>query len=449
MKLFSTLTAVALSAAAASAAPMSIHQMQGLWKNLPANHERVALKSVPRWTAPITRSAENPTTNFTAEYAEFYYMGDVLGNGTGVYSLYLSNQPMDKGMPTETCQMARLEIIGTPTDESNPELCTGTFTVVTELTFETAVEGTLVAEDSDVLDVFPYPGDPSQGLVAYPFSPTEGTLTIEKEGDDYSISFNMEVALYGDDDEVLFSDSSACTYQGPCTYVDIYAYTPFDTDVTLPELRASGRYTDGGDYSISFYTDGLLDDEGWIVGAGYLLNAELFVEDVSPMDVNNLVGTFTPWDVMQDGPKPGTFGEGVWYPIFGSWYVAIMTSLTEYDQYGQSGKVALAIDGTIIGTKLDETTYRLEFDLTSAEGYKVTGTYEGDLAADITDFSTNVGVKDVAIEAGNVFGSNGCIIAPEGAKVYNLNGIETGANNLMPGIYMVRVNDKTYKVTVR
>ncbi|MBD5289675.1 MAG: M6 family metalloprotease domain-containing protein [Bacteroides sp.] len=47
------------------------------------------------------------------------------------------------------------------------------------------------------------------------------------------------------------------------------------------------------------------------------------------------------------------------------------------------------------------------------------------------------------------YGLNGCIEASEGARVYNLNGIETGKENLPAGIYLVRLGQQVRKVVVR
>lgn len=49
---------------------------------------------------------------------------------------------------------------------------------------------------------------------------------------------------------------------------------------------------------------------------------------------------------------------------------------------------------------------------------------------------------DITVEGGN-------IVAPEGARVYNMQGIETGTQNLANGIYIVRAGRKTVKVVVR
>lgn len=45
--------------------------------------------------------------------------------------------------------------------------------------------------------------------------------------------------------------------------------------------------------------------------------------------------------------------------------------------------------------------------------------------------------------------ANGCIIAPEDAEVYTVNGMRSGRENLQKGIYLVRLDGKTMKVVVR
>lgn len=432
---------------AASAATVSLDMIQHAWRNADAKSTSVKMKPVKKMSPTVTRSVDQPQTSFTATAAEFYYYGDVLGNGTGVYHLYLANMDMDKGMPSGEGQMARLEIIGTQTDPDNPQLCTGTFTVF-PLIDQIPEDGALIGEDSDILDVFPYPDDPSLGLVAYAFQPVDGSLSIEKVGDNYSISYDFTGALIDEDtDEVIFSDKCTCSFEGPCEYVDVYGYTPFEEDIHLSDLKASGRYTDGGDYSISFYTPGLIDDEGWIVSSGYLLNAELFVENVSPMNLDDLCATFTPNDVFANGTVQGTFGEGVWYEMFSGMYVPLLTAVTEYDQYGSESKVALAVDGTITGSK-EGDNYKLVFDLISAEGHKITAEYVGDLKADVTDFSSSSSVIGISQNV-EIKGGKGCVYAPVDAKVFNLNGTRTDARNLPAGIYIVSHEGKSHKVVVR
>lgn len=58
------------------------------------------------------------------------------------------------------------------------------------------------------------------------------------------------------------------------------------------------------------------------------------------------------------------------------------------------------------------------------------------------------GVAEVVAEIG-VYALNGNIVAPEGARVFNLQGIETGTQSLPAGIYVVVVANKAVKVLVK
>jgi len=84
-------------------------------------------------------------------------------------------------------------------------------------------------------------------------------------------------------------------------------------------------------------------------------------------------------------------------------------------------------------------------------GQPVTNIRQDDSGKILFDF----GVSDSGIAApvadlqAEVYGGEGCVIAPAEAKVYDVCGIETGADNLTPGIYVVAVGGKAVKVTVR
>lgn len=64
-------------------------------------------------------------------------------------------------------------------------------------------------------------------------------------------------------------------------------------------------------------------------------------------------------------------------------------------------------------------------------------------------YDTVSGIEDLDVEACEVYGAEGRVVAPEGARVFNLSGIETGAENLPAGIYIVRTGSNVYKVCVK
>lgn len=58
-------------------------------------------------------------------------------------------------------------------------------------------------------------------------------------------------------------------------------------------------------------------------------------------------------------------------------------------------------------------------------------------------------VDGIVADGADIFGGEGCVIAPEGAEVYNLSGVKTGAENLPAGVYIVRYGQVVKKVFVK
>ncbi len=109
-------------------------------------------------------------------------------------------------------------------------------------------------------------------------------------------------------------------------------------------------------------------------------------------------------------------------PSGNSWaYVDSSASLDEY-----AGK-KIQVGFKYISTTVDAATWEIKNMVVSGE--------------------TTSAVAAVAAE--NVYVSNGSIVAPEGARAFNLNGVETGLNNLPAGVYVVVVADKAVKVLVK
>ncbi len=85
-------------------------------------------------------------------------------------------------------------------------------------------------------------------------------------------------------------------------------------------------------------------------------------------------------------------------------------------------------------------------------GFRYTSTAAGAGTWEIKNF-TVTGKTDMssveAVAAEAVYTLNGNIIAPEGARAFNLSGVETGLNNLPAGIYVVVVAEKAVKVIVK
>lgn len=64
------------------------------------------------------------------------------------------------------------------------------------------------------------------------------------------------------------------------------------------------------------------------------------------------------------------------------------------------------------------------------------------------DLEQDSGVDGIDADNVIIYGGKGCVIAPAGARIFNLNGIETGNENLPAGIYIVVSGSTTAKVIV-
>ena len=99
-----------------------------------------------------------------------------------------------------------------------------------------------------------------------------------------------------------------------------------------------------------------------------------------------------------------------------------------------------------------------DIDLSAYDGKKIQVAFKYKSSADgadtweIKNFKVNVkqssGVAEIANDL-KVYAANGTIYAPAGARVYNLNGVATGRENLAKGMYIVVVDRKAVKIVVR
>ena len=218
--------------------------------------------------------------------------------------------------------------------------------------------GTFVAIDSDFLDAFPDPDDPESGLVAYIWKINAGSVSITINNDIYENQGTADYyviksdGLHGDiissqTGEVLESRDLSATYLGNLYFNDPNAYTPLGGDVVLDIPNLSGRYMDGGGWTLTFY--GVeLDPDGFIIGPGDLFNVELITDDPGHMDPELLQGTFTPCDLLVE-QVPGCFGQGVWMEFWGMW-MSLGTSLNVYNENLEVERVGLAVEGEIVIT---------------------------------------------------------------------------------------------------
>lgn len=391
------------------------------------------------------RSAENPTTEFTATEANFCPAG-TFSSGVGSYWLMLSSAGLNKSLPTHEGQMARIFIMAEPpADDNAPVLPTGKFPISTS---GDVVSGYVDAASSDFLDVFPNPDDPSSGLVAYSWTPGGGYVEISDAGNgQYTINAVWDNCAAGEDDTETVTCKASFTGEVP--YVDYYAYTPLGGDRNVNVTGISGRYEGGGSYNIAMYNVPL-DGDGFITGGGDLIGLQFFTNATEHLDFDEICQTYTAYDVMQYGPKSGCYMQGAWYQLFGSLWLSVGTYLSVYDESDLSAPAltGLATGGTItISKAATEGEYTIDINFTTPENNTVTAKWTGDLPSVMVD-STD-GVEGIEADGITVRGGIGSIEAPAGAEIFNLSGIQTGSDNLPAGVYVVRYNGKTTKVIVK
>lgn len=137
----------------------------------------------------------------------------------------------------------------------------------------------------------------------------------------------------------------------------------------------------------------------------------------------------------------GTFGEQAFFGVReegGEWQPVDLPNVPESDSWTfiASGDASLA---AYEGKKI-----QLGFNYKSTTS--ICGTWEiKDLKVKGTD---NTGIISI-FDAMSVRVNGRNIEAPAGAKVYGINGIESGLNNLAPGLYIVRTGNKAVKVVVK
>lgn len=194
----------------------------------------------------------------------------------------------------------------------------------------------------------------------------------------------------GNDTKVRFFYTGKLDFQNN----DPAYFVPLSNDVKVESANLSGGYSVNqdklfGNYTLTYYNCPL-DDDGFVVGAGQLMNFELLTPYAEHIDLTKLPGTY---DVVMpvDGAvyEPGKYIGGIWTEFYGM-YMPIGSYYTELDENGANKCYGLGTNGTVTVT-VDGTQITLVSDLKTAEGYKM----EMNIAADaskISDLTQSSGI---------------------------------------------------------
>lgn len=188
------------------------------------------------------------------------------------------------------------------------------------------------------------------------------------------------------------------------------------------------------------------------------------ITDIS-YDIDSKIGSFDynmfeqpdVFTVLHDNPKAAADGSRS--------FILEWDSLEEADSYlltvktVSSGKIIGGYDNFNVGkvtsamvTDLSSIYWKLEMDayvtcvvngITSSVTSNVVRFKPSELPKD------DAAVDGIEDESVVITGGQGCIIAPEGAVVYDMSGKRLKKDSLLPGIYVVSYGSKTLKVTVR
>lgn len=327
-------------------------------------------------------SGQKPATEINVTHTMNIYYGDAYGIGKGAYLVCLSDGEITpEGLPTEVGQhLLRLLFMADKSDNyTTATIADGTY----NLSSDSTTDKSLYSGESVYLVCTGYDDDGNVTGYQYDLASAQAIVT---NTDNLTTKIEATVTLNSEEDETL-----KFTYDGQLKFDngDPTTYVPLDKDVSLTDLNASGRYTTSsdekyGNYSVTFYNCEL-DDDGFVVGEGSLINFEIFTPYSKHMDLSKLAGTYTPVTLTSPENYTGHFMEGTWYPIYGDFYSAIGTYYTYFDENGSNTCYGLVKDGTVtVNVDGDNATFTLEG--TTPEGKKVSMTSTANKSA-ISDFT--------------------------------------------------------------
>lgn len=311
----------------------------------------------------------------TATLAWYYGLDETVG-GDLVF-LSLCNAELDKysAMPSGEGELLRLYMYTEKTDKDNMALAPGTYTLVTEPSAPFEVAGG---------DYSAFALSTEDGWMQIGYE--SGTVTVERDGDTYDIVAEMVIA------DGLGTKVRG-KFSGVLDFEDLTdGYIHFDSDMNEVMLGHSGGIYSGdencNDYTMTFYNCEL-DSDGFIVGAGFLFNTELFF-DVNGTDYS---GTYKPATDWMNGYKNYTYmpGDVMYYYGF---YMPYGTYLSEYDDYGNLIRIGLVVDGDI-DVSISDGVLSMNGVLTTDKGHEITVSYEG--PEDLTDM-TQMSVSSASVK---------------------------------------------------
>lgn len=299
--------------------------------------------------------------------------------------LSLCNAGLDEysAMPYGEGELLRLYLytekseVGDGPDMQNVVLAPGTYTLKEE------AEGAFDLLGGDYGSIYAISTEEGWMGIGY----ESGTVTVSLEDGEYDITANLVIAD-GEGSKVRG------TFKGQLEFADLTdGYIHFDSDMNEVMTGHSGGIYPGdgvyNDYTMTFYNCPL-DESGWIVGAGYIFNSELFF-DVAGGDYS---GTYTPNPDWENGYANYTYLPGFVMDLYGM-KMPVGTYLSEYDESGSLVRIGMVVDGDM-SVSIKDGVLKMSGVFTTDKGHEITVSYEG--PENLTDMTGGMSTSSMTVK---------------------------------------------------
>lgn len=304
----------------------------------------------------------DPYASATATVAQGIYVGDYFDSRRGNYYVCLGSDSLTaSGIPTKVgaSSLRLLFVTDIPDDPENAKLPSGTYTLSLDSTDVSSIY-------YDYSDFFLIPGVKDDGSMRYLRGLFQSlTVTVKRNGTNYDIK---ATGYFTRDQRLEYS------YSGPITFENQDPQLPYDVDFHPTALSGNYMHVSANEssdcYTLTLYNTPV-DNQGFVVGAGGILNMMVFTNRTTNMDFNSLTGTYSVAPHERFDWSPGFLLEGysrtsygVTHPV-GTYYNIVNEE--GYDQhtgYVQGGSATLTYNAA-------DTTLHVEANLITDNGKTV------------------------------------------------------------------------------
>lgn len=311
-----------------------------------------------------------------------WYYGDFQKTGNGYYMLAFgdSNAELtDTGLPTKVGQKVIHIYLGgeKSKDSHNAIIPTGRY-ILSDAYGNTSVnlynsrymECTSISEE--------------KGIEGLQYNFFDGFVDVESKGDN---NYKIVIDMFVNDESKTHIRS---TYEGTLSLInnDPASYNPVKEDkLNIKMINGSGNYIPDknyGMYTLVIYNVSTTPD-GFINGAGDLINVTFMPEPARPMDIEKATGTYTIVSASSpDALAPGNALSGEYIESYGQ-YIPIGTFYQLYDENAVVKELGLAKEGTI-KVEYKDSKVNLNIEFVTIEGAKISSKCTID-QANIFDYS--------------------------------------------------------------